>query len=90
MSGISPAEGSPATTSPVLMPILTCSRAPKSRSSSAFRVSRISRICDAARTARSASSSWTVGTPNTAMTASPMNFSTVPPCCSIAERISSK
>jgi hypothetical protein len=32
-----------------------------------------------ARTARSASSSWAVGTPQTAITASPMNFSTVPP-----------
>ena len=33
----------------------------------------------AARTARSASSSRAVGAPQTAMTASPMNFSTVPP-----------
>ena len=32
-----------------------------------------------ARTARSASSSWATGAPQTAMTASPMNFSTVPP-----------
>ena len=32
-----------------------------------------------ARTARSASSSCAVGTPNTATTASPANFSTVPP-----------
>ncbi len=32
----------------------------------------------AARTARSASSSWATGTPHTAMTASPMNFSTRP------------
>ena len=32
-----------------------------------------------ARTARSASSSWAVGAPQTAITASPMNFSTVPP-----------
>jgi hypothetical protein len=32
-----------------------------------------------ARTARSASSSWATGTPHTAITASPMNFSTVPP-----------
>ncbi len=44
----------------------------------------------AARTARSASSSWTCGTPNTAMTASPMNFSTVPPWRSIGARIASK
>ena len=33
----------------------------------------------AARTARSASSSWATGAPHTAITASPMNFSTVPP-----------
>ena len=34
----------------------------------------------AARSARIAWSSFTVGMPNTAITASPMNFSTVPPC----------
>ena len=33
-----------------------------------------------ALTARRASSSWAVGMPNTAMTASPANFCTVPPC----------
>ena len=33
----------------------------------------------AARTLRSASSSWATGVPQTAMTASPMNFSIVPP-----------
>jgi hypothetical protein len=37
-----------------------------------------------ARTARSASSSCATGAPNTAMTASPMNFSTVPPNRSIS------
>ncbi len=36
-------------------------------------------ISSAARTARSASSSWAIGAPHIAMTASPMNFSTVPP-----------
>jgi hypothetical protein len=36
-------------------------------------------IVSAARTARSGSSSCDWGTPNTAITASPMNFSTVPP-----------
>ena len=41
---------------------------------------KASRISAADRTARNASSSCTVGTPNTAMTASPMNFSTLPPC----------
>ena len=44
----------------------------------------------AARTALSASSSCRVGIPNTAMTASPMNFSTVPPWSSISARIASK
>ena len=43
-----------------------------------------------ARTARSASSSCAFGTPKTAETASPMNFSTRPPWRSIAERISVK
>ena len=36
-------------------------------------------IDNAARTARSASSSRATGDPHTAITASPMNFSTVPP-----------
>jgi hypothetical protein len=43
------------------------------------RVSTISTSSRAARTARSASSSCVVGAPQTAITASPMNFSTVPP-----------
>ncbi len=44
----------------------------------------------AARTARSASSSWATGVPHTAMTASPMNFSTVPPYRAITCRHVSK
>jgi hypothetical protein len=44
------------------------------------------RISAAARAARSASSSWRCGRPNTATTASPMNFSTRPPCRSAAAR----
>jgi len=59
----------PVTISPVLMPIL----ASTPRTGSACLIS------SAARTARSASSSCTLGIPNTAMTASPMNFSTRPP-----------
>ena len=39
-----------------------------------------------ARTARSGSSSCAAGTPNTPTTASPMNFSTTPPCASIRAR----
>ena len=46
-----------------------------SRSSSSTQ----SRIASAARTARSGSSSCATGAPNSAITASPMNFSTVPP-----------
>ena len=44
----------------------------------------------AARTARSASSSCETGIPKTAMTASPTNFSTVPPWRSMIARRSSK
>src|SRR6266511_2867565 len=44
----------------------------------------------AARTARSASSSWATGVPHTAMTASPMNFSTVPPYRAMSRRHVSK
>ena len=43
------------------------------------RSGRASRISTAARQARRASSSCNTGTPKTAITASPMNFSTVPP-----------
>ena len=45
--------------------------------------SSASRMRRAARTARSGSSSCTAGTPKTPTTASPMNFSTVPPWDSI-------
>jgi hypothetical protein len=53
---------------------------PHRASSSAFSSSSASRASTAARAARSASSSDATGIPNTAITASPMNFSTVPPC----------
>ena len=55
-------------------PVFTASRTSTASSSSAQ-----SRIANAERTARSASSSCTRGAPKTATTASPMNFSTVPP-----------
>src|SRR5215212_7688283 len=60
----------PTTTSPMLIPMRTwsCSR------------STAARISGAARAARRASSSCACGIPNTAIAASPMNFSTVPPC----------
>src|SRR5829696_8804395 len=70
----------PVTTSPVVTPIRPSS--PSSGSAS--------RISTAARNARSASSSRTTGTPNTAITASPMNFSTLPPCRSTIAFIRSK
>jgi len=70
----------PVTTSPVVSPMRACTRSSGSAS----------RISSAARHARKASSSWTCGTPNTAITASPMNFSTVPPCDSTIVFIRSK
>ena len=51
-------------------------RGPAPRS---FSRSIAARIESAARTARSGSSSWATGAPKSAITASPMNFSTVPP-----------
>ena len=61
-------------------PVITAARARSSEtptsSPSAVTAATRSR---AARTARSASSSVAVGVPQTAITASPMNFSTVPP-----------
>ena len=66
MTKVSP---STATTSPVFTPI----RASRPRSCTA------SRSSTAALTARSASSSVATGMPKTAITASPTNFSTVPP-----------
>ena len=79
-----------AITVPVLTPVRFASVTPQFFSSSTFSTSRRSFISSAPRTARSASSSWAVGMPNTAMIASPMNFSTVPPWRSRAALISSK
>src|SRR2546421_720841 len=50
----------------------------------------LSSVARPARTARSASSSWASGTPKAAMTASPANFSTVPPCVRMQCSTSSK
>ena len=69
--------------SPVDTPTLTASCAPSAVSA---RSAIASRILSAARTARSGSSSWATGAPKTAITASPMNFSTVPPRCSTFQR----
>jgi hypothetical protein len=64
--------------SPVVTAIRTCSWGWSSRTQS--------RIASAARMARSGSSSCATGAPKTAITASPMNFSTVPPKRSSSER----
>src|SRR5829696_7478400 len=82
-----PPEGSPVTTSPVFTPMRTSRLTPQRRSSSSFSVPRDPAISTEARMARNASSSCTTGMPNTAMTASPMNFSTVPPCRSRTRRV---
>ena len=74
----------------MLTPIRIVSSTPQDGEISAFSSSSASRISKLARTARSASSSCTNGIPNTAMTASPMNFSTVAPCRSSTRRIPSK
>src|SRR5581483_2276077 len=66
-----PAASSVTAASPVTTPARACSPA--------SRVATASTRSSAARTARSASSSRAVGAPHTAITASPMNFSTVPP-----------
>ena len=58
------------TTSPVLMPIFSDSSSCRSDASSSSSV----RIASAASTARAASSSCTSGTPNAAITPSPVNF----------------
>src|SRR5487761_509926 len=68
-----PAGPTPVAASPDSMPILTSRGA--ARPSERPRRRTRSRIAIPARTARIASSSWTWGRPNTAMTASPMNFS---------------
>ena len=62
-------------TSPVTTPARAARSTPDSLPSSATDAT----TSRAARTDRSASSSFATGAPHTAMTASPMNFSTVPP-----------
>ncbi len=74
-------SASSTTTSPASIPIRA----------SSWRSSTAARIASAARAARRASSSCAWGTPNAAITASPANFSTMPPCCSThPETISKK
>jgi hypothetical protein len=68
--------------SPVSTPPRACSPGPS--------VCTASTSSSPARTARSASSSWATGAPHSAITASPMNFSTIPPCRSTTSRARSK
>ena len=68
-------------------PVLTPTRTERSRAAADSASSAMaSRIASAARTARSASSSCAAGSPKTAMTSSPMNFSTMPPMRSTCSR----
>ena len=76
-------ESSETSVSPVLMPTRTSSPSAASSSPSSATAST---SANAARTARSGSSSCATGAPKTATTASPMNFSTVPPCRSSSWR----
>src|SRR5437867_10575649 len=69
-----------ATTSPVFTPMRRSSAAVSGSAATRWR-----NISAAAR-ARSASSPWACGIPKTAITASPMNFSSVPPCSATTSR----
>ena len=75
----SPSSGrAPSATS--ASPVFTPTRTRSSNAGPAsFRSATASRIASAARTARSGSSSRETGAPNRPITASPMNFSAVPP-----------
>ena len=75
-----PALASPTTAVPVLTPTRISISTPRSVRRSSLSEASVIVISAAARTARMPSSSWTTGTPKTATTASPMNFSTDPPC----------
>ena len=77
-----PARDAPATTSPVLTPMRIASFPSKSSPKRCC-------IASAACRALSAWSSSAAGAPKTAITASPANFSTVPPVSSISSRIAS-
>ena len=83
MSGV-PSPGT--RTSPVVTPI----RAANGKGEDAASSARRAWISTPARTARRASSSWATGRPKTALTASPMNFSTLPPWRSTAPRAAAK
>ena len=72
----------PASSETTASPVFTAARAARSRPVPRFS-SSIPSGREPARTARSASSPCAIGAPKTAITASPMNFSSTPPYCSI-------
>ena len=74
----------------MLTPVRVVIETPAVRSRSSLSEVNALRMSAAARVARRASSSCSLGMPKTAITASPMYFSTVPPCRSSTLRISSK
>jgi hypothetical protein len=91
VASASPGRGAvTAMTEPVLMPMRSSSATPYRSPISSFSSPSRLRMRRAARSARAGSSSCTCGTPNAAMTASPMNFSTVPPSASISARMAAK
>src|SRR5947207_2856785 len=85
-----PRLASPVITSPVFTPTWLWIVIPERASSSALSCAMAACISMAALDARRASSSWRIGSPKTAITASPMNFSTEPPCFSRMGRMRSK
>ena len=80
----------PVNASPLATSMRTCSSTAKRGRRVSFNPRTPSRIANAHRTARSASSSCTRGTPKTATTASPANFSTLPPNSATSACIRSK
>ncbi len=75
---------SPTTAFPVFTPILTPTGGSPRATLSRFHAFTFSTSLAAAETALRAWSGWTIGAPKKAMTASPMNLSSVPPSAKIA------
>ncbi len=80
----------PANTSPWLIPMPTPISGLPEAAHRRFSSSIACCIAIAASSARSGSSLWAMGAPQSAMTASPMNLSRVPPCSKITSTISVK
>ena len=82
-----PPDERPITTSPVQTPVRLTRRTPQSWSSSSLSSSSVRRARSAASTPRAAWSVAVAARPNTATIASPITFSTRPPCASSTWRI---